>query len=160
MHTIAQPRLGHHARDAARAARAELMELDEALRTNEHDWRVLIGALSAAQINWRPARDRWSVSEHLAHLNIVDASYLPHLAGARRACSLAESHATHGSARCSSAASSRRCGSGCGRHTPTFHRRSWMRRRRWRSSLRCELPCASESHVPTGSIQGVYARDT
>jgi hypothetical protein len=79
MHTIAGPRLGHHVRDAAHAARTELTALDESIRTTERDWRALVGALSPAQINRRPAPDRWSVSEHLAHLNIVDASYLPHL---------------------------------------------------------------------------------
>ncbi len=60
-------------------AGAELAALGDALAATEREWRALAGALSPAQFNWRPAPGRWSVGEHLAHLNLVDASYLPHL---------------------------------------------------------------------------------
>ncbi len=65
--------------DARDPARAELAALDDALAATDRAWRALAGALSPAQFNWRPAPGRWSVGEHLAHLNLVDASYLPHL---------------------------------------------------------------------------------
>ena len=58
---------------------AGLAALDAELATNERDWRALVAGLTAAQINWRPAAGRWSVGEHLAHLNLVDSSYLPQL---------------------------------------------------------------------------------
>lgn len=61
------------------AAGAELAALHDQLSATERAWRALAGPLSPAQLHWRPAPTRWSVGEHLAHLNLVDASYLPHL---------------------------------------------------------------------------------
>ncbi len=57
----------------------ELAALAAELTAAEQAWRELVGRLSPAQLNWRPAPGRWSVGEHLAHLNLVDASYLPAL---------------------------------------------------------------------------------
>jgi hypothetical protein len=60
-------------------AGAELAALGDEVAATERAWRAVAGALSPAQFNWRAAPGRWSVGEHLAHLNLVDASYLPHL---------------------------------------------------------------------------------
>ena len=62
-----------------RRAAGELAALAAELAAAERAWRALVTALSSAQLNWRPAAGRWSIGEHLAHLNLVDASYLPHL---------------------------------------------------------------------------------
>jgi hypothetical protein len=60
--------------------RAEtLVEVDADLRAAEAEWHALLAVLSYGQINWRPDVGRWSVGEHLAHVNLVGASYLPHL---------------------------------------------------------------------------------
>ena len=58
---------------------AELAALDSQIAATERAWRQLAGALTPEQLDWRPAPGRWAVGEHLAHLNLVDASYLPHL---------------------------------------------------------------------------------
>ncbi len=46
------------------------------------DAEVLVVPLAAAQFNWKPAPDRWSVAECLDHLLRVGESYLPVLADA------------------------------------------------------------------------------
>ncbi|MFL5575654.1 MAG: DinB family protein [Gemmatimonadaceae bacterium] len=62
-----------------RAAPDTAESLDEQLVATGCAARAIVGGLTAVQFNWRPAAARWSVGEHLAHLNLVDASYLPHL---------------------------------------------------------------------------------
>lgn len=57
----------------------ELTALTEEIVAVEKAWRTLLYGLSPVQVNWRPEAGRWSVGEHLAHLNLVDASYLPYL---------------------------------------------------------------------------------
>ncbi len=56
--------------------RADLERQLDAI-TTEAD-RVLAG-LSEAQVNWRPAPDRWSVGECLSHLNVSIRAVLPAL---------------------------------------------------------------------------------
>lgn len=56
--------------------RADLERQIEAI-TSEAD-RVLAG-LSEAQVNWRPAPDRWSVGECISHLNVGMRAVLPAL---------------------------------------------------------------------------------
>lgn len=60
-------------------AAAELAVLAAEVVAAERAWRALIGGLSPTQLNWRPTSGCWSVGEHLVHLNLVDASYLPYL---------------------------------------------------------------------------------
>jgi hypothetical protein len=42
----------------------------------------LTGALNDDQFNWRPSPERWSISQNLAHLNVVDGLDLPMIAKA------------------------------------------------------------------------------
>ena len=42
----------------------------------------LVSGLSVAQLNWRPAPDRWSIAQVLEHLNITADTYLPAIDGA------------------------------------------------------------------------------
>lgn len=41
------------------------------------DARAEFGALTAEQLNWKPAPDRWSVAQCLEHLIVTDSSYWP-----------------------------------------------------------------------------------
>jgi hypothetical protein len=76
MHTLEARAPG---RAIDRSASIELAVLADQLSAVERRWRALAGTMSLAQFNWRPSPERWSIGEHLAHLNLVDASYLPHL---------------------------------------------------------------------------------
>src|SRR4051812_10724721 len=57
----------------------DLRRIGAQLVKNEECWIALLQSITPAQRNWRERDGRWSVGEHLAHLNLVDASYLPHL---------------------------------------------------------------------------------
>jgi hypothetical protein len=43
---------------------------------------ALVGGLSPAQLNWRPAEDLWSVGQCLQHLHVANEVYLPAIATA------------------------------------------------------------------------------
>ncbi len=45
-------------------------------------WLALVGDLSAAQANWRPGSERWSVAQCLDHVHIVTGAVLPALRAA------------------------------------------------------------------------------
>jgi hypothetical protein len=76
MHTLEARAPG---RAVVRSVSIELAALADQLTAVERRWRALAGTMTPAQFNWRPASGRWSVGEHLAHLNLVDAGYLPYL---------------------------------------------------------------------------------
>ena len=50
-----------------------------AFRASRDRAHVLVDGLTAAQFNWRPAPDAWSVGECLVHLNTVAKGFLPTL---------------------------------------------------------------------------------
>ena len=43
----------------------------------KRDGQALVSGLSAAQFNWRPGPDRWSIAECLVHLNVAVTKTLP-----------------------------------------------------------------------------------
>jgi len=55
-------------------------QLDVLLREAEavaRDARTSFGNLSASQLNWKPAADRWSIAQCFEHLITSNAGYLP-----------------------------------------------------------------------------------
>lgn len=65
-----------------------LAELIAAANQNSEQVRELFGALTPAQLNWKPAPERWSVGQCLDHLVTTNATYFPTfdaiLAGSRK----------------------------------------------------------------------------
>ena len=59
------------------SSRNELQELKESLFTIKNDTRGEFGRLSAEQLNWKPAPERWSVAQCFDHLVTSNASYFP-----------------------------------------------------------------------------------
>lgn len=54
-----------------------LGELIESIRTIAVDVRSSFGELSAAQLNWKPSAERWSVAQCFDHLITSNEGYLP-----------------------------------------------------------------------------------
>jgi hypothetical protein len=57
--------------------RDEILNLKEELGTIAADARKEFGGLSAAQLNWKPSADRWSVGQCLNHLITSNTEYFP-----------------------------------------------------------------------------------
>jgi hypothetical protein len=57
--------------------RDELDGLAAQARATAAHVKARFGALSAAQLNWKPAPDRWSVGQCLEHLVTSDGAYFP-----------------------------------------------------------------------------------
>jgi len=55
----------------------ELRDYYEQIENIQEDAQELTAPLNDAQFNWRPAANHWSISECLAHLNLVDGQDLP-----------------------------------------------------------------------------------
>lgn len=60
----------------------ELQEYFRQVEEIRRDAEDLVRGLSDAQFNWRPAPERWSISECLEHLNMVARLYWPIIAEA------------------------------------------------------------------------------
>jgi hypothetical protein len=60
----------------------ELRDYYEQIENITEDAQELTAPLNEAQFNWRPASKQWSISECLAHLNVVDVLVLPVLSEA------------------------------------------------------------------------------
>ena len=60
----------------------ELHDLCEQIENLKEDVQELTAPLTDAQFNWRPVAGEWSISECLAHLNVVDQLDLPLLESA------------------------------------------------------------------------------
>ena len=54
----------------------ELRDYCEQIENIQEDAQELTATLSDRQFNWRPAPGKWSISECLAHLNVVNGAYL------------------------------------------------------------------------------------
>lgn len=59
------------------------------IAANVQDVKVVTRDLDDAQFNWRPAPGAWSMSECIAHLNVVDGQDMPPLAQAIEAAKTA-----------------------------------------------------------------------
>jgi hypothetical protein len=55
----------------------ELRDYYEQIENIQEDAQELTAPLNDTQFNWRPASNHWSISECLAHLNVVDGKDLP-----------------------------------------------------------------------------------
>jgi hypothetical protein len=55
----------------------ELRDYYEQFENIKDDAQELTATLADAQFNWRPSPKRWSISECLAHLNVVDGLDVP-----------------------------------------------------------------------------------
>jgi len=55
----------------------ELNSLIQSVRTIADDARSSFGTLSAAQLNWKPSAERWSVAQCFDHLIASNKGYLP-----------------------------------------------------------------------------------
>jgi len=55
----------------------ELRDYYEQIENIQEDAEELTAVLDDAQFNWRPSPKHWSISECLAHLNLVNAKDLP-----------------------------------------------------------------------------------
>jgi DinB superfamily len=55
----------------------ELRDYYEQLENIKEDAVELTASLDDAQFNWRPARGKWSISECLSHLNLVNGIDMP-----------------------------------------------------------------------------------
>jgi DinB family protein len=62
---------------AKQALGEELRDVCEQFDNIQEDVSELCTSLNDAQFNWRPRPDRWSISECLSHLNVVDALDVP-----------------------------------------------------------------------------------
>src|ERR1022692_4974988 len=58
----------------------ELRDYYEQIENIQEDAQELTAPLDDTQFNWRPSPKHWSISEFLAHLNVVDRLDLPLLA--------------------------------------------------------------------------------
>ncbi len=63
----------------------ELRSVHEELEAVKQQTAELVRGLSEEQLAWRPAPDKWSIADCLAHLNVVNRDYYvaPHAAGNR-----------------------------------------------------------------------------
>lgn len=59
------------------AQRAELANLIAAANDVAKEAKSVFGNLSAAQLNWKPSSDRWSVAQCFEHLITSNAGYFP-----------------------------------------------------------------------------------
>ena len=57
----------------------ELRDYCEQIESITEDAQELTATLTDAQFNWRPVPGKWSISECLVHLNVVDSADLPGL---------------------------------------------------------------------------------
>lgn len=48
-----------------------------ALQTNTQQFREAFGALSQAQLNWKPDARTWSIAQNIDHLIVINTSYYP-----------------------------------------------------------------------------------
>ena len=55
----------------------ELRDYYEQIENIQEDAQELTAPLDDTQFNWRPSAKHWSISECLAHLNVVDRLDLP-----------------------------------------------------------------------------------
>lgn len=58
---------------------SERQDLERQLDQVVADAHAVVGGLASHQVNWRPARDRWSVGECVSHLNVGIRAALPAL---------------------------------------------------------------------------------
>ena len=56
---------------------AELTQLIDEAKQIAADTTNTFGALSAAQLNWKPAAERWSVAQCLEHLIVANKGFFP-----------------------------------------------------------------------------------
>lgn len=63
------------------AQRSELASVIAAVNKVADDAKSVFGNLSAAQLNWKPSPDRWSVGQCFEHLITSNAGYFPVIEG-------------------------------------------------------------------------------
>ena len=72
------------ARDKAEDSKAELhLSYNRAKRANKDErLKELVNGLSEAQLNWKPAPDKWSIAQCLDHLTVTSNRFEPYLTAA------------------------------------------------------------------------------
>ncbi len=49
----------------------------EAINKTTRDFQDSFGNLNPAQLNWKPAADKWSIAQNMDHLIVINSSYFP-----------------------------------------------------------------------------------